>query len=97
MYDLLHLLHGTGYKGEDAHRVWSAIYDQSALKEAAVAVAAAHADGIAAAEVPREQEVLYRLISGMHTAITTSIVHGFYNETTGVCCSFFSSLFNFQV
>eukprot|EP00983_Pelagomonas_calceolata_P126995 1161356-Pelagomonas_calceolata.AAC.1 len=71
-----------GYKGEDARRVWAAIYDQSALKEAAAAVAAARDDGNPAA-VPREQEVLYRLISGMHTAITTSIVHNFHDEATG--------------
>ncbi|KAF5834410.1 endoplasmic reticulum oxidoreductin 1 [Dunaliella salina] len=72
----------TGYKGEDARRVWAAIYDQSALKEAAAAVAAARTDSETAA-VPREQEVLYRLISGMHTAITTSIVHNFHDEATG--------------
>ncbi len=63
--------------------MWSAIYDQSALREAAAAVAAARADGHATAAVPHEQVVLYRLISGMHTAITTSIVHNFYDETTG--------------
>jgi hypothetical protein len=67
-----------GYKGEDARRVWAAIYDHAVLKEAAAAVTAAGQH-----QVPQEQEVLYRLISGMHTAITTSIVQDFYNETTG--------------
>ena len=34
-----------GYKGEDARRVWATIYDQSAMKEAAAAVAATHPEG----------------------------------------------------
>ena len=68
-----------GYKGEDARRVWAAIYNQSALKEAAAAVRKSNpSEGVA-----REKEILFRLISGMHTAITTSIVSNFYHEETG--------------
>jgi hypothetical protein len=33
--------------------------------------------------VAKEQEVLFRLISGMHSSITTSIVQNYYNETSG--------------
>jgi hypothetical protein len=28
-------------------------------------------------------QVLYRLISGMHSSITTSIIQNYFNETTG--------------
>lgn len=45
-------------------------------------VAAAQLGGTVAA-VAREKEVLYRLISGMHTSITTSIVQNYYDEKTG--------------
>jgi hypothetical protein len=34
--------------------------------------------------VAKEQEVLFRLISGMHSSITTSIVQNYYNETSGM-------------
>lgn len=59
--------------------MWAAIYDQSALKEAASAVRRSSQP----ASVPREKEMLFRLISGMHTAITTSIVNNFYHEESG--------------
>jgi hypothetical protein len=39
----------------------------------------------APATVAHEQRVLYRLISGMHTSITTSIVQNYYDAGTGTC------------
>jgi len=54
----------TGYKGEHANRVWSAIYEQPCF-----------ADVIdASADVPAERRVFYKLISGMHSSITAHIV-----------------------
>jgi len=72
----------TGYKGEDARRIWAAIYAQSALAEVAASQQAGAAGG-AAGTVEREKEVLYRLISGMHSSITTSIVTNYYDEAKG--------------
>eukprot|EP00879_Flechtneria_rotunda_P015861 GHRR01016588.1.p1 GENE.GHRR01016588.1~~GHRR01016588.1.p1 ORF type:complete len:419 (+),score=117.45 GHRR01016588.1:349-1605(+) len=45
----------TGYKGEHAHRIWSAIYNQSCFT-----------DGVSCSE----ERVFYRLISGMHASIS---------------------------
>eukprot|EP00775_Hariotina_reticulata_P013591 gene13591-13716_t len=45
----------TGYKGEHAHRIWSAIYNQSCF-----------ADGVDCTE----ERVFYRLVSGMHASIS---------------------------
>mmetsp|Transcript_3220 Transcript_3220/g.7042 ORF Transcript_3220/g.7042 Transcript_3220/m.7042 type:complete len:545 (+) Transcript_3220:351-1985(+) len=47
----------TGYKGEHAHRIWSAIYSQSSL----------------ASLDSEEQRVFYRLLSGMHASISTHL------------------------
>ena len=72
----------TGYKGEDARRIWSAIYAQSAfegLQNQQQGVPGAGSSPQAAVE----QRVLYRLVSGMHSSITASIVRNYYNETTG--------------
>jgi hypothetical protein len=35
--------HGAGYKGEDARRIWAAIYEQPAIRDAAAAATAAAA------------------------------------------------------
>eukprot|EP00878_Enallax_costatus_P018555 GHUV01019537.1.p1 GENE.GHUV01019537.1~~GHUV01019537.1.p1 ORF type:complete len:338 (+),score=73.13 GHUV01019537.1:273-1286(+) len=48
----------TGYKGEHAHRIWSAIYNQSCFN-----------DGVFCTE----ERVFYRLISGMHASISTHL------------------------
>jgi len=50
----------TGYKGEHAHRIWSAIYNQSCFT-----------DGVTCTE----ERVFHRLISGMHTSITIHLVN----------------------
>ncbi|PRW61602.1 endoplasmic reticulum oxidoreductin 1 [Chlorella sorokiniana] len=51
----------TGYKGEHAARVWTAIYGQDMFK------------GINSPTTAPEQRVFYRLISGMHSSITAHI------------------------
>lgn len=48
----------TGYKGEHAHRIWSAIYNQSCFS-----------DGVSCSE----ERVFYRLLSGMHASISTHL------------------------
>lgn len=53
----------TGYKGEHANRVWTAIYQQPCF------------EGVqnASADIPPERRVFYKLISGMHSSITAHI------------------------
>ena len=97
----------TGYKGEDARRIWAAIYEQSAfeglsskkknsgelmskgqqdskgLGEPSADDAPAGGQILKGGALGQQHEVLYRLISGMHTSITLSIIQNFYNETSG--------------
>lgn len=49
----------TGYKGEHARRVWGAIYGQKCFQD------------IDAPDACQENRVFYKLISGVHTSITT--------------------------
>ena len=83
----------TGYKGEDARKIWAAIYAQRAFQGLSDGMPSdgggggsnesdADTQGLQGAKPA--QQVLYRLISGMHTSITASIVRNFYNETSGV-------------
>ncbi|KAL0055639.1 hypothetical protein WJX82_002716 [Trebouxia sp. C0006] len=55
----------TGYKGEHAHRVWSAIYDQSCFSN------------LNDTETCQEQRIFYRLISGMHASINAHLSHDY--------------------
>jgi ERO1-like protein alpha len=69
----------TGYAGEHARRVWDAIYAQPCFDGVAprqcaagdLAAAAAAGDGAAGAR--HDVRLFYRLISGLHTSISTHI------------------------
>lgn len=50
----------TGYKGESARRIWDAIYEQNCFENGEE-------------ETCAERRVFYRLISGLHTSISTHI------------------------
>lgn len=56
----------TGYKGEHAHRIWSAIYSQSCFE------GITSPDLLPNSTCP-EARVFYRLISGMHTSISAHL------------------------
>lgn len=58
----------TGFTGEEAHRVWSAIYDENCIS-----ISSNCKDGICAPGTCKEERVFYRLISGVHTSITMHI------------------------
>ncbi|EPS97748.1 hypothetical protein FOMPIDRAFT_1024914 [Fomitopsis schrenkii] len=73
----------TGYVGPSSRRVWSAIYSencfgltQEVLNEPVPDIA--HAKGECL-----EQRVYYKIISGLHTSISTHICHEMMNQTTG--------------
>ena len=57
----------TGYKGEHANRVWTAIYQQPCFEDVA------NGTTPSGEQVPAERRVFYKLISGMHSSITTHI------------------------
>jgi ERO1-like protein alpha len=68
----------TGYTGEHAHRVWTAIYAQPCF--------AGQGGGLCAARqaAPLEEAgVFYRLISGMHASISTHIAADFLLQRGG--------------
>lgn len=62
---MLHPERYTGYTGEEAHRIWNAIYEQNCFLELS---------GQRKSDSCTEKRILYRLISGMHTSITAHIV-----------------------
>lgn len=57
----------TGYKGEEAARVWRAIYNENCFKGKIE-------------DMCLEQRVFYRLISGLHTSITMHIAYNYYKQ-----------------
>ncbi|KZT08353.1 endoplasmic oxidoreductin [Laetiporus sulphureus 93-53] len=89
----------TGYIGPSAHRVWSSIYSENCFglsevnlhestNPAAVSLPEHKADALPAegVESPREcleQRVYYKIISGLHTSISTHICHEMMNQSTG--------------
>lgn len=65
----------TGYSGEDAARVWRAIYMENCFKLGGPTASSVEDD------LCLEQRVFYRLLSGLHTSINLHIAHNFYNIT----------------
>mmetsp|Transcript_9585 Transcript_9585/g.28977 ORF Transcript_9585/g.28977 Transcript_9585/m.28977 type:complete len:495 (+) Transcript_9585:63-1547(+) len=59
----------TGYRGDSARRAWTAIYDENCFSFAKNCVG-----GVCLEKACKEERVLFRLISGIHTSITMSIV-----------------------
>ncbi|EKM54501.1 uncharacterized protein PHACADRAFT_258384 [Phanerochaete carnosa HHB-10118-sp] len=72
----------TGYTGPSAHRVWSSIYEENCF-------GVSHFDTLGAfteeeeAKTCLEQRVYYKIISGLHTSISTHICYDNFNQSTG--------------
>ncbi len=62
----------TGYTGTHANSVWGAIYNENCFEYPKKCK-----NGICEAEVCKEERVLYRLISGVHTSITAHLAKRF--------------------
>jgi len=89
----------TGYSGQDARRVWRAIYEENCFglselnlmtgkSPAPVSlpdtmVEVLHEDGEVEDAHCLEKRVYYKVISGLHTSISIHICHEFLNQTTG--------------
>lgn len=66
----------TGYSGSETHRVWSAIYDENCFT-----FSSSCKSGICAPGTCKEERILYRLISGVHTSISMHIAHEYLRGT----------------
>ncbi|KAH9935323.1 endoplasmic oxidoreductin [Fomitopsis serialis] len=74
----------TGYIGPSAHRVWSAIYSENCFGLSQHAVLNEPVPDIVRADGEcLEQRVYYKIISGLHTSISTHICHDMMDQTTG--------------
>ncbi|KAK3270302.1 endoplasmic oxidoreductin-1 [Cymbomonas tetramitiformis] len=62
----------TGYQGEHAHRIWSAIYAENCFDD----IDSANCDTCVCAE----RRVFFRLISGLHASISTHIAANYPTE-----------------
>jgi len=95
----------TGYVGPAAHRVWNAIYEENcfgqseatwppskppvSLPETLSSKPSAEEEGTC-----MEKRVFYRIISGLHTSISTHICMDYFDQTTGtwVCGPFWPGI-----
>lgn len=66
----------TGFSGAQTHRIWSAVYDENCF-----AFSDTCKSGICEPGTCKEERVLYRLISGIHTSISMHIAHGYLHGT----------------
>lgn len=66
----------TGYTGQSSYRVWTAIYDENCFTFSDKC-----RSGICDASTCKEERVLYRLISGLHTSISMHIAKSFLKST----------------
>ncbi|EAU91768.2 endoplasmic oxidoreductin-1 [Coprinopsis cinerea okayama7 len=89
----------TGYSGQDARRVWRAIYEENCFglselnlmtgkSPAPVSlpdtmIEPLHMDGQESDGHCLEKRVYYKVISGLHTSISIHICHEWLNQTTG--------------
>ncbi|KAJ8907419.1 hypothetical protein NDN08_007531 [Rhodosorus marinus] len=68
----------TGYRGDSARKAWTAIYEENCFSFAKNCQG-----GICDSESCKEERVLFKLISGIHTSITMSIVKEFVTRDDG--------------
>ncbi|KAJ3205993.1 hypothetical protein HDU82_004835 [Entophlyctis luteolus] len=68
----------TGYAGDSAARVWSAIYRENCFAD--FAASSLLGDGNA---VCKEKRVFYRLVSGLHSSISSHICDQWLDQKTG--------------
>ena len=84
----------TGYTGPAAHRVWNAIYHENCFGQSEATwspskLAVSVPDTLASKSNAEgegtcmEKRVFYRVISGLHTSISTHICMEYFNQTTG--------------
>jgi len=74
----------TGYIGPSAHRVWSAIYSENCFGLSQHAVLNEPVPDLVRADGEcLEQRVYYKIISGLHTSISTHICHDMMDQSTG--------------
>lgn len=65
----------TGYAGDSARRIWNAVYNENCFTFSAKC-----SSGICSPDTCKEERVLYRLISGLHSSITMHIAKEYHYE-----------------
>ncbi|EKM80705.1 hypothetical protein AGABI1DRAFT_112451 [Agaricus bisporus var. burnettii JB137-S8] len=75
----------TGYSGHDARRIWKSIYEENCFGLSESGLLSGKLPLVSAADTEQclEKKVYYKLISGLHTSISTHICHEYLNQTTG--------------
>ncbi|KJA20747.1 hypothetical protein HYPSUDRAFT_42833 [Hypholoma sublateritium FD-334 SS-4] len=89
----------TGYSGEDAHRVWRSIYEENCFGLSELSLMSGkspapvslpdtmieilHEDDHESDPHCLEKRVYYKVISGLHTSISTHICQEWLNQTSG--------------
>lgn len=72
----------TGYKGESAARIWTAIYDENCFDFMGKSIL--FLDGKTLDKsLCLEKRLFYRLVSGLHASISTHICEFMMNNITG--------------
>ena len=67
----------TGYSGTSAARIWNAIYDENCFVPTTDSQADSLPTFVPPAEQCLEKRVFYRLISGLHSSISTHLCHDY--------------------
>ncbi|KAH8119279.1 endoplasmic oxidoreductin-1 [Phellopilus nigrolimitatus] len=86
----------TGYAGESAQRIWSTIYNENCFgiselnllsesnpEPVSPADSAVFKDNAVSSEQCLEKRVYYKIISGLHSSISTHLCHEWFNQTSG--------------
>lgn len=71
----------TGYSGAHANMIWNTIYEENCFGYAGDEFVG---ESLIGPDVCIEQRLFYRLLSGMHTSVSTHLCHSYLNTTTGV-------------
>ncbi|KAF5094010.1 hypothetical protein D0Z00_003743 [Geotrichum galactomycetum] len=75
----------TGYSGPHANMIWESVYNENCFGYAGETTSDSSLEGNANdVNVCIEQRLFYRLISGMHSSVSTHLCYSYLNTTTGV-------------
>ncbi|KAJ3022844.1 hypothetical protein HKX48_005045 [Thoreauomyces humboldtii] len=73
----------TGYAGESPARIWGAIYKENCFGYENTLASSLGVHGLATDNTCMEKRVFYKLISGLHSSISTHICDQYLDRTTG--------------
>lgn len=68
----------TGYAGEDANKIWRSIYEENCFTPTQQNNPLANSDW----NKCEERQLFYRIVSGLHSSITTHLAYEWFNQKT---------------